>query len=172
MVIENPEFHWCYAQTYFLVGKTLESLDHYRKYKKQILINKTIHPLFQKPVNELETALENQQLNLAYDIYMKISKIILWGHKLHSHTHSYIHNAYVVAFKYLGFDTFWFDDKDDVSKFDFTNSLFITEHQVDNHIPKRDDCLYFVQIAIYRCQYNLKNLSNVPYCEYYQLRIQ
>ena len=30
------------------------------------------------------------------------------------------------------------------SSFDFSNSLFITEHQVDNKIPKRNDCLYFV----------------------------
>ena len=80
---------------------------------------------------------------------------------MHSHTHSYIHNAYVVAFKYLGFDTFWFDDKDDVSKFDFTNSLFITEHQVDNHIPKRDDCLYFVHRIKDPEKYNILPPENV-----------
>ena len=74
---------------------------------------------------------------------VKIKKIIIWGHKLHSHTHSYIHNAFYIAFKYLSFETYWFDDNHDVSKFDFSNSLFITEHQVDFKIPKRDNCLYF-----------------------------
>jgi len=32
----------------------------------------------------------------------KINKIIIWGHKLHSHTHSYIHSGYYEAFKKLG----------------------------------------------------------------------
>lgn len=78
---------------------------------------------------------------------MDIKHIIIWGHKLHSHTHSYIHNAFFIAFKKLEYDTYWFDDNDDVSKFDFSNSLFITEHQVDNKIPKRNDCLYFVHFV-------------------------
>lgn len=78
---------------------------------------------------------------------MDIKHIIIWGHKLHSHTHSYIHNAFFIAFKKLEYDTYWFDDYDDVSNFDFSNSLFITEHQVDNKIPKRNDCLYFVHFV-------------------------
>jgi hypothetical protein len=72
----------------------------------------------------------------------KFSKAILWGHKLHSHTHSYIHNAFVIAFKAMGYETYWFDDSDDVSNFDFSNSLFITEGQVDKNIPIREDCFY------------------------------
>ena len=59
--IDNPEFHWCYSQTYLLAGMPTKSLDHYRKYKIQTL-NKTvsIHKLFQKPINELEIALEKK----------------------------------------------------------------------------------------------------------------
>jgi hypothetical protein len=71
-----------------------------------------------------------------------IKKIIIWGHKLHSHTHSYIHNAFYNSFKKLNYDTYWFDDNDDVSNFDFSNSFFITEHQVNKKIPCRTDCLY------------------------------
>jgi hypothetical protein len=87
---------------------------------------------------------------VVYNIYImesdstNITKIILWGHKLHSHTHSYIHNGFYLAAKYLNIDTYWFDDDDDVSNFDFSFSLFITEHQVDNNIPKLDNCIYFV----------------------------
>lgn len=71
-------------------------------------------------------------------------KVVIWGHKLHSHTHSYIHNAFYRAFKYKGYPTYWFDDNDDVSSFDFTNSLFITEGQVDKNIPIRGDCDYIL----------------------------
>ncbi len=71
-------------------------------------------------------------------------KVVIWGHKLHSHTHSYIHNGFFVAFKHLGYPTYWFDDKDDVSNFDFSNSLFLTEGQVDERIPLRDDCQYIL----------------------------
>jgi len=57
---------------------------------------------------------------------MKINKIIIWGHPLHSHTHSYIHNGFFIAFKELGYDTHWFHDNMNIdSSFDFSNSLFI-----------------------------------------------
>jgi hypothetical protein len=73
---------------------------------------------------------------------MNIKQVIIWGHKLHSHTHSYIHNGFYIAFKHLGYDTFWYDDNDNVSTHDFSCSLFITEHQVNKKIPCRNDCIY------------------------------
>ena len=57
-------------------------------------------------------------------------KIVIWGHKLHSHTHSYIHYGYWRAADHLGHEVHWYDDSDDVSSVDFSNSVFITEHQV------------------------------------------
>lgn len=71
-------------------------------------------------------------------------KIILWGHKLHSHTHSYVHFAFNKAAKHMGYKSYWFDDNDNVSNFDFTNSIFITEGQVDKNIPIRNDCYYIL----------------------------
>jgi len=44
----------------------------------------------------------------------------------------------------MGYDTHWFDDNTNVTGFDFSNSMFISEHQVDNKIPQRNDCLYFI----------------------------
>jgi len=44
----------------------------------------------------------------------------------------------------MGYQTHWFDDKDNVHSFDFSNSLFITEGQVDKNIPIRDDCRYIL----------------------------
>lgn len=69
-------------------------------------------------------------------------KVIIWGHRLHSHTHSYIHWGFYRAFKHLGYCTYWLDNNDDISKFNFANSLFITEGQVDQRMPVREDCRY------------------------------
>lgn len=71
-------------------------------------------------------------------------KVVIWGHKLHSHTHSYIHHGFYKAFVYLGYPTYWFDNADDTSQFDFSDSLFITEGQVDEKIPLRNDCTYIL----------------------------
>lgn len=75
---------------------------------------------------------------------LPIKKVVLWGHKLHSHTHSYIHAAFYKAFKHLGYETYWLDNNDDVSRQDFSGSLFITEGQVDSHLPIRNDCFYIL----------------------------
>ena len=66
---------------------------------------------------------------------MTFKKIIIWGHKLHSHSHSYIHYGFFKAFKSMGYDTYWFDNLDDISNFNFENSLFLTESQVDENMP-------------------------------------
>lgn len=73
----------------------------------------------------------------------KMTKIVIWGHKIHSHTHSYIHACFYKAFKYMGYETYWFDNSD-IINIDLSNSLFITEGQVDENIPKRKDCLYLL----------------------------
>jgi hypothetical protein len=67
---------------------------------------------------------------------------VIWGHKLHSHTHSYIHEGFARAFAFLGYDVHWVDDDDDVSGIDFSGALFLTEGQVDGRIPIRRDCKY------------------------------
>lgn len=70
-------------------------------------------------------------------------KVVIWGHKLHSHTHSYIHEAFFRAFEWMGFHTYWFDDSQtDLSDFNFSDTLFITEGQVEKNIPIRSDCRY------------------------------
>ncbi len=69
-------------------------------------------------------------------------RFISWGHKLHSHTHSYIHYGYERAFARLGFETLWFDDNDDVSNVNFDNCIFFTEGQVDKNIPLNDSSMY------------------------------
>jgi hypothetical protein len=72
------------------------------------------------------------------------NKVVIWGHKLNTHTHSYIHYGYYKAFKRLGYETRWLDDYDDVTGIDFSNTLFLTEGQVDQKIPLRTDCYYIL----------------------------
>ncbi len=73
-----------------------------------------------------------------------IKQFVAWGHKLHSHTHSYIHGAFIKAFTKLGYKTLWLDDSDDISGIDFEGTIFLTEGRVDNKIPIRNDCYYIL----------------------------
>ena len=74
MAVNNPEFHWCFSQTYSLSNMSAKAIAHYRKYKIQSLDNSlTIHTLFQKNINELEIALENNQAKLAQNIFETIT---------------------------------------------------------------------------------------------------
>lgn len=115
-------------------------------------------------------------------------KVVIWGHKLHSHTHSYIHNGFYSAFKSLGYATYWFDDKDVLTDFDFAHTLFITEGQVDKNIPLREDCQYMLHNCTdtkYRMLskknvitfqvftdsiFSVPNLVKVDHCIYYDLQ--
>ena len=73
-----------------------------------------------------------------------VSQVILWGHPLHSHTHSYIHWGFQRAFQHLGYKTLWIDQRHNLTNIDFSNSLFITEGQVDRGIPILEDCYYII----------------------------
>tara|TARA_B100001121_G_scaffold202158_1_gene176822 strand:+ start:322 stop:1239 length:918 start_codon:yes stop_codon:yes gene_type:complete len=79
-------------------------------------------------------------------------KVIIWGHKLHTHTHSYIHYGFYKAFKHLNYDVYWLDDNDinnDMNNniynnLNFDNCLFITEGQVDKNIPINESSIYIL----------------------------
>ena len=81
---------------------------------------------------------------------MDFNKVIIWGFPLYTHTHSYIHAAWVKAFKYLGYETYWFHENDypKESSFNYNNTLFITEGYADNNIPINNTSIYFVHICI------------------------
>jgi hypothetical protein len=76
---------------------------------------------------------------------MDIEAVVIYGHKLHSHTHSYIHEAFVRAFDYLRFKWYWIDDSKTLQQWDVTlpkKCLFITEGQVDKKIPLIPESYY------------------------------
>ena len=75
------------------------------------------------------------------------NKEIIWGFPLHSHTHSYIHGGWDKGFKSMGYQTFWFHDKEYPKDFDYSNSLFITEGYADDNIPIDNTSIYFVHIC-------------------------
>lgn len=80
-------------------------------------------------------------------------KVVIWGHKPRisvkfgvfpkgRHTHSYIHEGYYRGFRDLGYETFWFDNEDNVEGFNFDNALFFTEDQAQSNIPLRKSATY------------------------------
>lgn len=75
---------------------------------------------------------------------MKFNKVIIWGHKLYSHTHSFVHQGFYKAFKELGYDTYWLDDRDDILNMNFDNCLFLTEGCVDKNMPKPKNAKYIL----------------------------
>jgi hypothetical protein len=74
-----------------------------------------------------------------------INKIVIWGHELHSHTHSYIHNAFYKAFKHMGYETYWLSDTEENSaKMDYKNTFFIIHGLVAKYVPENDSSVYLV----------------------------
>lgn len=92
-------------------------------------------------------------------------KIIIWGFPLHSHTHSYIHQAWVKAFKYLEYETYWFNDDNYPKEFNYDNCIFITEGYADKNIPLNKTSTYFVHVCINPLKYigNCKRLIDIRY---------
>lgn len=73
-----------------------------------------------------------------------MKKVIIWGHPLHSHTHSYVHEGYYKALKFLGYNVSWFHDNNFPKDFDYNNSIFITEGFADKNIPLNETSTYCV----------------------------
>ena len=72
-------------------------------------------------------------------------KIVIWGHPLGTHTHSYSNHGYYRAFKALGHDVHWFPDEEPPEDFDFSNTIFIGEGDSGaKHIPINDTSTYFM----------------------------
>ena len=52
-------------------------------------------------------------------------KVVIWGHPLGTHTHSYSNQGYYNAFKHLGHDIHWFPDAPPPADFDFSNTILL-----------------------------------------------
>jgi hypothetical protein len=90
-------------------------------------------------------------------------RIIIWGHKLHSHTHSYVHAAFAKAFAALNYEVYWFDNTDNISELNFDNCIFLTEGQVDQNIPISSSNKYI----LHNCSDTKYNNLNVLHLQVY-----
>ena len=102
-------------------------------------------------------------------------KVIVWGYPLHTHTHSYGHAAAFKAFKYLGYETYWFHDDEYPKDFDYDNCIFWTEGYAERNIPIKKSSTYFVHVCvnpkkylevgarIIDVRYNVKEIFDVNY---------
>lgn len=73
-----------------------------------------------------------------------MKRVIIYGHKLYSHTHSYIHYAFHKAFRFMGYETHWVDKNDDIQGLLSPGTIFLTEGQADENIPKSNDYKYIL----------------------------
>lgn len=71
-------------------------------------------------------------------------KFIVWGFKNVYHTHGHIHEGFYRALRYMGRNVQWLDHRDDVSNVDFSDTFFITNHDIAAQLPAREDCFYMV----------------------------
>ncbi len=94
---------------------------------------------------------------------MTFKKVIIYGHKLHSHTHSYVHNAFYMAFTALGYDTYWLNDEDDLSSMDLTGALFLTEGQVCSRMPVVKGATYILHNCYGENLWDTINKQDVDY---------
>lgn len=78
---------------------------------------------------------------------MKDYKIVLWGHKHYSTTHSYLYVSLCRTFQRYGYEVYWFDDSDypHVSEFNYENSVFVIDNQgrKDINCPVIESGIYF-----------------------------
>ena len=120
---------------------------------------------------------------------LPFDKVVLWGHKLHSHTHSYIHWGFKRAFEHMGYKTYWLDNNDRIDM-NLSNALFITTGLVDQKIPLRDDCFYIlhnctsdkyrnlykkrrcITLQVYTHPVKERDVEKIDECMYYSVRDQ
>jgi len=74
---------------------------------------------------------------------VKFNKVIIWGYPINTHTHSYIHAAFYKAFKFLGYDTFWYTDQK-FDSIDYNNCLFIAAGEQEKNIPLNKNSYYLL----------------------------
>jgi hypothetical protein len=91
-------------------------------------------------------------------------KYVIWGAKDGLNTFGHVHNAFLRALKFLGKEVYYLDRSDDISRMDFSNTLFLSMNCVVKGMPQREDCFYVVHNAMGDpCQEYFKGLKLLPY---------
>jgi len=99
----------------------------------------------------------------------KYKKIIVWGAKQDTgHTHAFIHGAIVRAAQSMGIETYWLDNRDNVSEEFFNDAIVVTEQWLvfqngySNNMPLNKTACYLVHYLG-----NLGNVEGNPGTEMY-----
>lgn len=71
-------------------------------------------------------------------------KVVIWGHPPHTHTHSYIHYGFAKAFSFLDYDVVWYEDLEEYSNEDISESIVISEVNCCRHLPIIKSSKYFI----------------------------
>lgn len=92
---------------------------------------------------------------------MEYKNVIIWGHLESGNTYSYIHRAFFRAFQEMGFNTYWFEDKENNvnTANGIGSALYVTEGQVDKFIPLRNDCAYVTHNCVTDKYKNVKQIG-------------
>jgi len=78
---------------------------------------------------------------------MDIEAVVIWGYPLHSHTHSYIHQAFQRAFDYLRYKWYWLDDSKSLQQWNVVlpdKCLYITAGNQEKNIPLNPKSYYLI----------------------------
>lgn len=81
---------------------------------------------------------------------------VMWSDRDDRNTFNHIHRAFLRALKYMGKEAYYLSNGDDLSKYDFSNTMFLSMNCVLEGLPQRDDCFYFIH-----------NISNDPHESYF-----
>ena len=95
-------------------------------------------------------------------------KILIIGHKLHSHTHSYIFNGIYIALKYLNYEVNWIYDDIEINRIKKDNifyDIIITELYYQKNIPILKNCKYLIQEPFIEL-YNNQDYIELEYMNY------
>ena len=96
-------------------------------------------------------------------------KILIIGHELHSHTHSYIFNGIFRTLKYLNYDVEWIYFDDQINKIKNENIIYdiiITELYYNKNIPIIQNCKYIIQqpfLELFNHTNNIYNTDDFMY---------
>lgn len=71
-------------------------------------------------------------------------KVVIWGYPPHTHTHSYIHLGFAKAFSSLDYDVVWYDDDEEYSDENLSDSIIISEINCCRHLPIDKSSKYFI----------------------------
>lgn len=80
---------------------------------------------------------------MSFDI--SSAKWIMWGGRDDRNTFGHIHWAFLRALKHMGKEAYYLSQGDDLSKYNFENTIFLSMNCIVQGMPQRkDDCFYFI----------------------------